>query len=85
MKDEKDELEDINEEYYPDCRDCQSAMEDLSHHAQGLLCGATEGVLNLPAAELAKLTRFLRAADRGVRKWQRRLRRPGESERHGHP
>ena len=74
-----------NEEEDPDRRDCHSAMEDLSYHAQGLLCGAMEGVLNLPAAELAKLTRFLRAADRGVRKWQRRLRRPGEAGTHGHP
>jgi hypothetical protein len=62
------------EEKNPTRRACHSAMEDLSYHAQGLLCGAMEGVLNLPPAELAELTRFLRAADRSVQKWQRRLR-----------
>jgi hypothetical protein len=61
----------------PDRRAAHSAMENLSYHAQGLLCGATEGVLNLPPAELAELTKFLRAADRGVRRWRRRLRNAG--------
>jgi hypothetical protein len=61
----------------PDRREAHSAMEDLSYHAQGLLCGAMEGVLNLPPKELAELTRFLRAADRGVRKWRRRLQAAG--------
>jgi hypothetical protein len=63
-----------SEEEDPDRRACHSAMEDLSYHAQGLLCGAMEGVLNLQPAKLAELARFLRAADRGVRKWRRRLR-----------
>jgi hypothetical protein len=63
-----------SEETDPARREAHRAMEDLSYHAQGLLCGAMEGVLNLPSAELAKLTRFLRNADRGVRRWRRRLR-----------
>jgi hypothetical protein len=63
-----------SEEKDPARHACHSAMEDLSYHAQGLLCGAMEGVLNLSPAKLAELTRFLRTADRRVRKWQRRLR-----------
>jgi hypothetical protein len=66
-----------SEEEDPTRREAHSAMEDLSYHAQGLLAGAMEGVLNLPPAELAELTRFLRAADRGVRRWRRRLREAG--------
>jgi hypothetical protein len=68
------------EEEDPDRRAAHSAMEDLSYHAQGLLCGAMEGVLNLPPAELAQLTKFLRAADRGVRCWRRRLRAAGAAQ-----
>jgi hypothetical protein len=63
-----------SDEEDPDRRACHSAMEDLSYHGQGLLCGAMEGMLNLPPTELAKLTRLLRAAVGGVRKWRRRLR-----------
>jgi hypothetical protein len=63
-----------SEEEDPDRRAAHSAMEDLSYHAQGLLCGAMEGMLNLPPPELARLTKFLRAADRGVCRWRRRLR-----------
>jgi hypothetical protein len=63
------------EEGDPDRRACQVAMEDLSYHAQGLLCAAMEEVLQaLPPAELADLMSFAQAAARGVRKWRRRLR-----------
>jgi hypothetical protein len=59
----------------PDRRGCQSEMEDLSRHAQGLLCFAMEDVLRaLPPAELVELTRFVQKATHGVRKWRRRLR-----------
>jgi hypothetical protein len=62
------------EEKDPARREAHSAMEDLSHHAQGLLNVVMTGVLSLPEEELAELTRFLTMAGRGVRRWRRRLR-----------
>jgi hypothetical protein len=61
------------EEKDPVRRKAHRAMEDLSYHAQQLQGAAIADMLNLPAAELTQLTRFLRTVTRLVRQWRERL------------